>query len=218
VKAALPYLKKSGGALIHISSVEAYRTAPFQSAYGASKHGLNGFIKALRVELAHDGIPVSVAQILPAAINTPIYDKGRNKLPFKPRPIAPIYHPQIVSDAILYAAENPVTDLIAGGAGVALVFGERFSPRLTEQIFAKIGFPAQKSDEKSDGNTDGNLFAPLGEFDTVEGRFSDEQFKSDPVTWLSTHPMQKNILLTAGGIVGGLIAWRLTKRKSEKAE
>ncbi len=82
-KAALPYLKKNGGALIHVTSVEAIRTAPYQSAYGASKHGVHGFLQVLRVELAHDKIPVSVTEILPAAINTPIYEKGRNKMPLK---------------------------------------------------------------------------------------------------------------------------------------
>ena len=116
-KAALPYLKKNGGALIHVTSVEAIRTAPYQSAYGASKHGIHGFLQVLRAELAHDNAPVSVTEILPAAINTPIYEKGRNKMPFKLRPVPPIYHPQIVADAILYAAENPVRDLIAGAAG-----------------------------------------------------------------------------------------------------
>jgi NAD(P)-dependent dehydrogenase (short-subunit alcohol dehydrogenase family) len=36
---ALPHLKREGrGALIHISSVEAKRSFPFHSAYGASKH------------------------------------------------------------------------------------------------------------------------------------------------------------------------------------
>ena len=99
-KAALPYMKKNGGALIHVTSVEAIRTAPYQSAYGASKHGVHGFLQVLRVELAHDEIPVSVTEILPAAINTPIYEKGRNKMPFKMRPVPPIYHPQIVTDAI----------------------------------------------------------------------------------------------------------------------
>lgn len=216
-KAALPHLKKSGGALIHISSVEAWRTVPYQSAYGASKHGINGFVQALRVELAHDEIPVSVAQILPAAINTPIYDKGRNKMPFKPRPLPPIYHPQIVSDAILYAAENPVTDLIAGGAGLGVVFAERFSPRVADWVTEKIGFVGQKSDEPEDGEHAGSLFEPVGgEFDTIEGRFSDEQLKSDPITWLSTHPAEKNILLAAGGVLGGLLAWRLLKPKGEK--
>ncbi len=214
-KAALPYLKKSGGALIHISSVEAWRTVPFQSAYGASKHGINGFVQALRVELAHDKVPVSVSQILPAAINTPIYDKGRNKTPFKPRPVPPIYHPQIVSDAILYAAENSVTDLIAGGAGVGVVWAERFSPRFAEWLTEKIGFIGQKTDEKIDGEYAGSLFEPVENFDTIEGRFSDEQLKSDPITWLTTHPAAKNALLTAGGIIGGLLAWRLLYKSRE---
>ena len=53
--AALPHLKREGrGALIHISSVEAKRSFPFHSAYGASKHGIDGFLEALRVELKHD--------------------------------------------------------------------------------------------------------------------------------------------------------------------
>ncbi len=217
-KAALPYLKQNGGALIHISSVEAWRTVPYQSAYGASKHGINGFVQALRVELAHDEIPVSVSQILPAAINTPIYDKGRNKTPFKPRPVPPIYHPQIVSDAILYAAENPTTDLVAGGAGVGVLLAERISPRFAEWMTEKIGFVGQKSDEKIDGEYAGSLFETVAGFDTVEGRFNDEQLKSDPITWLSTHPTEKNILLTVGGIVGGFLAWRLLKSKENSNE
>lgn len=211
-KAALPFLKKSGGALIHVSSVEAWRTVPFQSAYGASKHGIGGFVQALRTELAHDEIPVSVSQILPAAINTPIYDKGRNKTPFKPRPVPPIYHPQIVADAILFAAENPVLDLIAGGAGVGVVLAERISPRFAEWMSEKVGFVGQKSDEIEDDFA-GSLFEPVEGFDTVEGRFNDEQLKSDPITWLSTHPTEKNVLLAASGIVGGLLAWRFFRRK-----
>lgn len=216
-KAALPFLKKSGGALIHVSSVESWRTVPFQSAYGASKHGINGFVQALRVELAHDNVPVAVTQILPAAINTPIYDKGRNKQPFKPRPVPPIYHPQIVSDAILFAAENPTLDLIAGGAGLGVVLAERFSPTVAEWMSEKIGFVGQTSSEPQEGEYAGSLFEPVNEFDTVEGRFSGEQLKSDPLTWLSTHPAEKNILLAAGaGIVGGILAWRAFGRKSER--
>jgi hypothetical protein len=152
---------------------------------------------------------------LPAAINTPIYDKGRNKQPFKPRPVPPIYHPQIVSDAILYAAENPVTDLVAGGAGLGVVFAERFSPRVTDWVTEKIGFVGQKSDEKQDGEYAGSLFETVEGFDTVEGRFSDEQLKSDPITWLSTHPKEKNVLLAAGGVLSGLLAWRLLSKTRE---
>src|SRR5918995_279563 len=70
--AALPHIKREGrGDLIHISSVEAKRSFPFHSAYGASKHGIDGFLEALRVELKRDGWPISVTQVMPGTINTP---------------------------------------------------------------------------------------------------------------------------------------------------
>lgn len=214
-KAALPFLKKSGGALIHVSSVEAVRTAPYQSAYGASKHGIQGFLQVLRVELAHDKIPVSVTEILPAAINTPIYEKGRNKMPFKMRPVPPVYHPQIVTDAILYAAENPVRDLIAGAAGIGVVYAERFSPRVADFFSEKLGFVGQDGGEKdSPEQFRDNLFAPVSGYDTVEGNFSGEQFSSDPYTYLKTSPRAKDsLLLGAVGVLGGLLAWKFLKRK-----
>lgn len=215
-KAALPHLKERGGALIHITSVEAFRTAPFQSAYGASKHGIHGFLQVLRVELAHDAIPISVTEVLPAAINTPIYDKGRNKMPFKPRPVPPIYHPQIVVDAIVYAAENPIPEIIAGGAGLGVDLAERISPRMADFFSGTIGYVGQTTNEEASGNFAGNLFEPISGFDTVEGSFSDEQLKSDPYTWLKTHPQTKNGLLVAGGIVGGLLIWGLLTKKGEK--
>src|SRR5215211_3855330 len=110
--AALPHLKRAGrGALIHISSVEAKRSFPFHSAYGASKHGIDGFLEALRVELKHEGWPISVTQVMPGTINTPFFDKGRTKLGVKPVGVPPIYEPETVANMILYAAENPVRDL-----------------------------------------------------------------------------------------------------------
>ena len=75
--AALPHLKREGrGALIHISSVEAKRSFPFHSAYGASKHGMDGFLESLRVELKHEGWPISVTQVMPGTINTPFSIRG----------------------------------------------------------------------------------------------------------------------------------------------
>lgn len=215
-KAALPFMKERGGALIHVTSVEARRTAPFQSAYGASKHGVQGFLQVLRVELAHEKIPVSVTEILPAAINTPIYQKGRNKMPFKMRPVPPVYHPQIVADAILYAAENPVRDLIAGGFGLGVVYTERISPHLADFFSETIGFDGQNDGEKTSEQFQDNLFAPISGFDTVEGNFSDEQFSVDPYTFYKTSPRaKKSLLFGAAGIVGALLTWKLLSKKEE---
>lgn len=208
-KAALPHLKKHGGALIHISSVEAIRTAPYQSAYGPSKHALNGFLQVLRVELAHENVPVSVTQIMPASINTPIYEKGRNKMPFKMRPVPPIYHPQIVVDDIAYAAENPVRDMISGAFGLGVVYSERVSPALTDFFSKAVGFVGQNGGEKdSPEQYRDNLFEPVSGYDTVEGNFSDEQLKSDPYAFVKTNPKVTNSLLLGAGALGAFLVWR----------
>lgn len=211
---ALPYLRKSGGgALIHVSSVEAFRTLPFQSAYGASKHGIAGFVEALRLELEKENVPISVTEIMPAVINTPIWDKGRNKLGFKARPpVPPIYHPKIVSDTILYAAENPIRDIIAGGGALGVPLMEKLSPRLTDKITGLIGFN-QRDDEPLPENSPDGLFDTVPEFDTIEGRFSDEQLMSDPYVWAKTNPNKINLILV-GGLIGGLLAYKMFKRRN----
>lgn len=216
---ALPYLRKTGGgALIHISSVEAHRTLPFQSAYGSSKHGITGFLQALRVELQNEGFPISVTEILPAAINTPIWDKGRNKFERKIRPsVPPIYHPKVVSDAILFAAENEVRDMVAGGGALGVPFFERLAPALTDKITGFVGFN-QFDDEQQPPNQPDGLFDAVPQFDTIEGRFSDEQFMSDPYTWAITNPQKMSLILTAGAIFGGILAYGLLKKKRNKYE
>jgi len=37
-------------------SVEAKRSFPYHSAYGASKPGIDGFLEAMRLELIHEGL------------------------------------------------------------------------------------------------------------------------------------------------------------------
>ncbi|MBC7797153.1 MAG: SDR family oxidoreductase [Pyrinomonadaceae bacterium] len=217
---ALPHLREKGGALIHLTSVEAWRTVPYQAAYGATKHGIKGFLQVLRVELNHDKIPVSVTEIQPAAINTPIYDKGRNKMPFKPRAVPPYYNPNVVSDAVLYAAENPTRDIIAGSAGLGVMFFERLSPRLTDVITGLIGFAGQTTTQPKDENAPDSLFEPMpnGEFDTVKGRFGYESLSFDPYTFLATNKTARRILLaTIGGFVGFAALKRLKSKRDENS-
>jgi NAD(P)-dependent dehydrogenase (short-subunit alcohol dehydrogenase family) len=58
--AAIPHLKRHGGALIHISSMGAKRGVPLQTAYCASKHGIDGFVETLRMEVRREDLPISV--------------------------------------------------------------------------------------------------------------------------------------------------------------
>src|SRR5215213_1129554 len=145
--AALPYLKRSGGALIHIGSVESKRGLPLHSAYSASKHGMIGFIDVLRVELMHDRTPVSVTTILPAGINTPFFDKSLSRIGVKPRPSPPVYEPVLVANAVLHAAEHPVREIFVGGAGKSIAWMHSLSPRLTDWLLSRFGYRPQMTDK-----------------------------------------------------------------------
>jgi short chain dehydrogenase len=204
--AALPHLKREGrGALIHISSVEAKRSFPFHSAYGASKHGMDGFLEALRVELKHEGWPISVTQVMPGTINTPFFDKGRTKLGVKPVGVPPIYEPETVANVILYAAEHPARDLVCGGAAQALILNQRLSPRMLDAILTtRAGFSPQKTKEPRSEEHPDNLYAPIQGHDTAKNGFW--AFSRSLYNWLQMHPVVRRGAAagTALGILGAL--------------
>ena len=202
--AALPHLKREGrGALIHVSSVEAKRSFPFHSAYGASKHGIDGFLEALRVELKHEGWPISVTQVLPGTINTPFFDKGRSKLGVKPVGIPPIYEPGTVANTILYAAEHPARDLVSGGAARALVINQRLSPRMLDAILTtRAGFSPQKTEEPRSEDDPDNLYDPIPGHDTARDGF--RALSRSLYNWLQMHPTVRRT--AAAGTALGLLA------------
>lgn len=169
-KAALPHLRREGrGALIHVSSVEARRPLPLQSAYAASKHGMSGFLDVLRMELHHEGVPISVTEILPASIDTPLFEKARTKIGVRPKGMPPTYPPEIVADAILHAAEHPEREIVVGGAGKVMLYGQRLSPRLMDAALGRTGFQAQRTNEPKSGAAPDNMFHPLPGMDRVKG-------------------------------------------------
>lgn len=56
----LPHLKKSKGLIVGISSLTGKVGVPTRTAYSASKHAMEGFLNALRVELMGSGVDVSI--------------------------------------------------------------------------------------------------------------------------------------------------------------
>jgi NAD(P)-dependent dehydrogenase (short-subunit alcohol dehydrogenase family) len=206
--AALEHIKREGrGALIHISSVEAKRSAPFHSAYAASKHGMDGFLESLRVELRREGWPIGVTNVMPAAINTPFFDKARTRLGVKPKGFPPMYAPGVVADAIIYAAEKAPRDIVAGGAGKGMILGQRLSPRLMDALMLLGGFGSQRTDEPKPEDAPDGLFAPVEGQDRAEADFGGQTLSRSLTTWLDTHPAAK-LGLFAGAALGIAAALR----------
>ena len=187
--AALPHLKRAGGgALIHIGSLESKRGFPLHSAYSASKHGMIGFIDALRVELMHDQTPIAVTSILPAGINTPFFDKSLTRVGVKPRPSPPVYEPGLVADAILYAAEHPSREIYVGGAGRSLEWLHRLAPNLTDRLLSRFGYRPQLTKAPKTDQAPNNLYEHMEGHDQVFGTFTEEAKSVSLYTGLRTHP------------------------------
>jgi NAD(P)-dependent dehydrogenase (short-subunit alcohol dehydrogenase family) len=62
-KAVIPLMRAAGGgSIINMSSVGGILSVPYQGIYGAGKFALEGMTEALRVEVRHFGIRVSVIE------------------------------------------------------------------------------------------------------------------------------------------------------------
>jgi len=152
-----------------VSSVEAVRSLPYQSAYAAAKHGVRGMLDALRLEVEHDGARIAITNIMPALIHTLLFDKARTKLGVKPKGIPPVYDPGQVVEALLWAAEHRTRSKVVGGAGQLMVAGQTIAPGLMDYYFLKMGFRGQRTTEPRSVETPNNLFGPVEGLDRVYG-------------------------------------------------
>lgn len=159
--AALPALRlRGGGAIIAVSSVESEVPLPWQSAYAASKHGMNAFLRTLRMELEAEGAPIAVTQIQPSGIDTPLFHFARTRIGVEPKPTAPVYDPDVVAQLIVHAAEHPSRELVAGGAGWFLRLAHRVAPDMTDRALSIFGFAGQKTTLPKGAGAPSNLDRP----------------------------------------------------------
>jgi short-subunit dehydrogenase len=203
---AAEHLKERGGALINVGSVLSDRAVPIQGAYCASKHAVKGFTDAFRMELEHDAAPISVTLIKPSSIDTPYRQHAKNYLRNEPKNPWPVYAPEPVAEAILYAAEHPIRDIYVGGAGRALTVAGFLTPRVTDKVMESAMFTGQQEDHRSSSPHNG-LDHPSGSL-LERGGYSGHVSKSSLYTKGSLHPLVAGGLFAAG--VG--LAYAATRR------
>jgi NAD(P)-dependent dehydrogenase (short-subunit alcohol dehydrogenase family) len=74
-QAFLPAIRAARGRIVIVGSIAGKSALPFLGAYAMSKHALEAMADSMRVELAPDGIHVSIVE--PGTIATPIWTKPR---------------------------------------------------------------------------------------------------------------------------------------------
>src|SRR5438874_2085181 len=124
----------------------AYRGIPLQAAYCSSKAAGRTFLESARVELEKEGADVAVSLVLPGAINTPQFDRDRQKIGYQPQPVPPIYQPEPFAEAILHCMEHPIRELPISWGAQKLLWGQKLSPRAGDLMLLRMGWKGQHTD------------------------------------------------------------------------
>jgi len=201
---AVEHLARRGGALVNVGSVASDLAFPFQGMYSASKHAVKGFTDALRMELRHEGAPVSVSLIKPTSIDTPLPRRARNYMDREPMLPPPVYPPEEVAHAILHCAVHPQRDVFVGGAGKVFAATKEFAPGAFDLLA-----PAIVAMQKRPGRPrrpEGSLHGPeQDETGHTRGDQPGYVMRTSAYTRASLHPLA----LVTGAVGLGLAATAL---------
>jgi NAD(P)-dependent dehydrogenase (short-subunit alcohol dehydrogenase family) len=181
---ALPHLRDSQGTFVQIASALSYRGIPLQAAYCSTKAALRTFLETARVEQAKQRSGVAISVVLPGAINTPQFDRARQKLGLQPQPIPPIYQPEPFAEAVVRCCERPVRELPLGWGAQKLLWGQKLSPRTGDLVLLRSGWKGQNTGEPKPTDAPDNLFEPMPGDPGAHGRFDDRSRATTAWTWL----------------------------------
>ena len=198
-RTAVKHLRERGGAIVNIGSIVSDLAIPLQGMYSASKHAVLGYTDALRLELEHDRLPISVSLVKPSAIDTPFLDHARNYMDAAPNFPPPVYEPDLVARAILRCAERPIREVTVGGGGRIMTAMGRLAPRVMDRYLETAMFRQQRDPDRPARRPD-SLFAPARD-GLAHGPYSGRVMKSSPYTAVATSSVARALPFIAAGVV-----------------
>lgn len=135
-QAALPWLLRSRGSIVGVSSVAGFRGLPYRTGYSASKFALEGFLESLRTELLPTGVHVLTAcpgftrsNIRQTALAADGSQQGES-----PRNEASMMTAEEVAGAIYRAVKRRKRTLVLTREGVLVRWFNRFFPAWTDRM------------------------------------------------------------------------------------
>jgi len=188
--AALRHMRpRNRGSIVQVGSVVAYRAIPLQSAYCGAKFAIRGFTDSLRTELLAEGSSIRLTMVLLPAVNTPQYGWCRSKLPRRPRPLAPVFQPEVAAEAVVWSAAHDRRELAVGARAVLAIVGAKFAPSTLDRLLARTGISGQQmAASPVRGERPGNLYEPLDAEEDLgaHGVFDGESYAASTQLALST--------------------------------
>lgn len=140
-KFALPFLLKSKGSVVGVSSIAGYVGLPARTAYSASKYAMQGFLDSLRNENRKTGLHVLVAcpgytesNIRKRALNSK--GESQSESPLNENKIMPA---KTVAQYIVKAIKKRRRTLVLTAEGKMAVFLSKFFPAFIDfMVFRKV--------------------------------------------------------------------------------
>lgn len=199
-KAAIRHFREQGrGVLINVSSMVSKVGQPFTSAYVSSKFAITGLSECLRMELM-DTPGIQVSTVLPASIDTPLFQHAANYTGRAVKAMTPVYPARQVAQAIVAMASSPKREVFVGNSGRMLNLMHTIAPGFAERRMANQVNQDHFADRPADPSP-GNLFEPMPRYSGVSGG------------WMTENRSQGGAGLALGiGLLGvglGLAAWWL---------
>lgn len=128
-KYALPYILKSKGSIVGISSIAGYRGLPARTGYSASKFAMHGFFESLRTEVLKKGVHILLAcpgftasNIRNTALTADGSAQGESPLEEQK-----IMSAEEVADIIYTGVQKRKRDLVMTSQGKLTVFLNKFA-------------------------------------------------------------------------------------------
>jgi NAD(P)-dependent dehydrogenase (short-subunit alcohol dehydrogenase family) len=165
-RAALPLLRDRGGTLINVGSVNSRVGAPYASAYVASKFAVRGFAECLRDELRGEG--VDVCTVMPASIDTPLFQHAANFAGRPVKPLRPVIRPERVAATIVRCAKRPRREVVVGLSGRQLIALHDLALPVFERVMSR-NVDREHFQQRPAGPSPGNLREPDPDWTGVTG-------------------------------------------------
>jgi hypothetical protein len=158
--------------LINVSSMVSKIGQPYTSAYVSSKFAITGLSECLRMELM-DAPDIHVGTILPASIDTPIFQHAANYTGRAVKAMTPVYPALQVAEAIVEMAESPHREVFVGNAGRMLNALHTIAPGFAERQMAQQVEADHLADRPAEPSP-GNLFEPSERHAGISGGWMTE--------------------------------------------
>jgi NAD(P)-dependent dehydrogenase (short-subunit alcohol dehydrogenase family) len=204
------------GHVIQVGSALAHRGIPLQAAYCASKHAVQGFTESVTTELIHNESHVVISTVDMPALNTIQFNWVRSRLPEHPKPVPPIFQPEVGARAIADVAAAPRRRSWIGEPTVMTVLGNRFVANWLDVYLAKTGYSGQQAPEKSEPMWPDNLYGPVAGDHGAHGIFDDQARSTSPQVWYTRNRGVSYALAAAGALGAGAAVVRAVASRGRR--